>query len=75
VGAGVWDVDLGASVGYSFSWGYVAASAGYQWRSSGFVDRVTWSAEAGGDLNARWTTRARASGVHALRTGDVPSVF
>lgn len=66
VGAGVWNGDARLSAGYGFDRVYLAASVGYQWRSGGFRDRITWSAEVGGRFSDRWSGRARASGAHSL---------
>ncbi|MEM9069902.1 MAG: hypothetical protein AAGE52_15425 [Myxococcota bacterium] len=72
VGAGVWNVDGRLSLGYGFDRVYLAASGGYQWRGEGFDDRITWSAEVGGNFTDRWGGRARASGAHSLDEDGAP---
>lgn len=70
VGAGVWDVQGGVSVGTSLPLGYLAASLMYVFRSGGYDHDLLWSVEGGLPFWERFSARARFTGKHPLPVGD-----
>ena len=72
VGAGVWEVNTKVWVGYGFDIWHLAGAVGYQWRASGFDDRVSWIAEAGVNFSPAWIGRLRVGGAHSLDENGAP---
>lgn len=72
LGSGSWSATGAFGFGYAFDRWYIAGSAGYEFRSDGFDDRLIWSLEAGMSFSERWGGTLRLSGAHSLPTGDAP---
>ncbi len=70
MGSGVWEADAQLSLGHAFDNAYLAVSGGYQFRASGFADRIVWSVEGGATLQEVWNGRMRLVGAHSIGTRD-----
>ncbi|MCC6750194.1 MAG: hypothetical protein IT371_21180 [Deltaproteobacteria bacterium] len=72
IGAGVWDVQWGLALGYSWRRFYAAGSAGYLLRTRGYAHAALWTAEGGVSFLRPFAVRARLTGRHPLPVGDAP---
>jgi hypothetical protein len=72
IGAGAWDVGGGVSVGYGWDRFYAAASGAVIYRSEGYDDVITWTAEGGYNGGNGFAIRARLTGFHSLGNGSAP---
>ncbi len=74
VASGVFEAQLGLSMGLGFDRFYAAWGVQAMKRGGGFDSVLLWSAEAGTDVGRkkRWSVRVRVGGRHGLRDGTAP---
>ncbi|MEZ4411008.1 MAG: hypothetical protein R3A52_31690 [Polyangiales bacterium] len=70
IGNGAWDVGGELTAGYGWSRVYTAASVAWTWRSDGFDPVLSYTAEGGVSITARWSARLRVTGYHSVAIGS-----